>query len=660
MNILRLVGVISLAALAACSDDSDAVNSPATDASVGGTDGGFNVQSDAAEQRPDAKPVVDGGVPDASALITLDAMPVPCSVNIRSVSTPDLIDLPAGAGFTVRLRGEIVGEPRPVAPVWQWRVTRMGQDIAATVSTTDPTLLLVPLEQPGRYVVSVTVQNGCNGEASITAQSTDLLQSSVVLRLIPPQNSTIPAQEKYLKVFAGQEKNANLTLADGKIVRITPQRVLAQLNNQTLLVPSAIRISNSESSFLREGRSTAQAAFTTLLGPSRYDVLVVPEDNQLPPLFESRLSFDLLSDRFVNITPGIRISGKILRNGAAVVGARLMLRKDQQPSTIGETDSGGAYALRARMGRHSVRIVGPADTTWPTIEVPASAGIDVPQDGSGDLLLNVNYADAATATLTLTINRPDGSAPAAGALVDLSSQSQNNVATLSLGNAAPINVSGHVALSAVANGLGQVTVPNLPRGIYKLKLRGPMTASGTAAYQTIVNVDLRGGDGAATVNLSSSLTVNGKLSSTAESPANLRVVAINEGDATGAPEATALVAADGTFTLRLSPQATFRLRVDPPLGRLFPRVVFGSFSTETQDKTLVPFDLPKTLRITGRIANTQGAAVPGTIIQAFCTDLTADCIDASNPNVGLALPLSEAVAGTDGQFVLVIPDPGSK
>jgi hypothetical protein len=658
MNYGRIALVLASVFLAACSSaESDVANEASIDGGVALSDASNN--SDAAASTKDAQTSTDTPSQDASVLISADAMADPCAVSIRSVSTPDLNNLAAGAGLFVRLRGEITGNPRPVVPDWQWRVTRMGQDIATTSSSNEPSLLRVPLEQDGRYLVTVNIGMGCKGQAEISAAPKAALANYIVLRLIPPQNSLIPAQDSNVKVIAGVPGVANVTLAEGKTVRVTPQRNALELNNQTILVPAAIRISNSRSSFLREGRSTAQSSFTTLLGPNRYDVLIVPEDNQLPPFFEAQQPFETLSDHFVNMTPGVKISGRLLRNGVPIVGARIMLRKDQQPSTIGQTDAAGRYSLRARKGRYSLRIVGPSEGTWPTVELPSANGIDVPEDGASEVSLLVNYANTATASLDLKINLPGNSGPAAGASVELSSQAQNDVASVSIGNATPINAAGKVVISTLANGLGLVNVSSLPRAIYTVKIRGTQTVQWTAAHLTTVMVDLRAGDGTAIVDLTPAVTVTGKLNSTTESPSNLRVVAINESDVTGAPEASAEASADGTFALKLSPQSSYRLRVDPPLGRLFPRVVFGSIATEAKDIALSAFDLPKTLRITGRIANAQGSAVGGTIVQAFCTDLTVDCIDLSNPNVGLALPLSEAVAGPDGQYVLVLPDPGS-
>ena len=629
------------------------------DTKYGGTDAAANFDGAIGADAFVRHDVSDASAQPDGGLITLDAMPVPCSVNIRSVSTPDLQNLPAGPDLFVRVRGEILGEPRPASPVWNWRVVRMAQAIATdVVGDSDPALLRVPLERPGRYIVSVSVGNGCRGEAEISAETKDRVESYVVLRLIPPQTSPLPPQEATVKISAGVATTANLTLADGKLARITPQRLSAQLGNQALLVPSFVRVSNTRSTFLREGRATGQQPFLALLGPNRHDILIVPEDNQLPPLRESQMSSDALTNHFVTLSPGVKIFGKVTHNDLPVVGARIVLRRDQQPSTIGESDAMGAYTLRARAGMHSVRIVGPPDGSWPSIEVAAGQGVAVPADGMGDLQLNVRYAPVATASLDLTVASPDGVQPAGGAVVAVSSQTQDNVATLMVGTAAGTNVAGRVSLLTATNDSGRLRVSSLPRGIYTVRVQHPPAASWPSAYETTVNVDLRQGDAVVTVKLASSVALSGKLNLLADSPADLRVVAVNEGRLSGTPEATAQVAADGSYVLQVSPNATYRLRVDPPLGRLFPRVVFGTVSTDDTSKTLPPLPLPKTLRITGRVANTAGAAVPGTLVQAFCTDVTADCIDASNPNVGLALPLSEAVVGDDGQFVLVLPDPG--
>lgn len=647
----RLLMTLMLATLCACAGDDDVETG--ADAAAG--DGGAGLADGSVKF--DSIPGADAAANDAGVIFTPDVAPLPCQVNIRSVTTPDLTNLPAGPGLFVRLRGEVVGQPRPLALNWQWQVSRGGVSIAPEATSGDASLIKVPLEQAGNYAVSVSVGDGCVGEARLTAEATDTLTKSVFLRVIPPATSNAPAKDDAVRIRAGTNATANLVLTEGAVAQITPTRLLG---GQKVLAPSVIRISSSTSSFLQEGAATASSPFKPVLnlgGFDAFDLLIVPEEIGLPPLLIARQAPSTLRNLEVPLSPGVRVAGKITRDGTAIVGARLLLRKDQQPSTIGESDPAGAYVLRARPGMHSVRLVPPANASWPTLELPASAGLSLPTEGA-DVTVNIDYADSPTATLTLTINKPDGSGPAAFTLVDLLSAPQANAATMTVGASAPVSVPGFVTVTAVADAAGQVVVRDLARSVYTVKLRRPSAAAWSSAHQTTINVDLRGGNGADTVKLSPALMVSGTINVVGGIPAGLRVVAVNLEDKTGAPEATGAVTAQGAFVLNVSPQASYRLRVDPPLGTLYPRVVLGSISTENSDKRL-DVKLPKTVRLTGKVSNSTGQSVPGTIVQAYCSDLSDDCIDNSRTNVGVALPLSEAVTDSSGTFVLVLPDPGS-
>lgn len=652
----RLMLVSLFAGLSACANDGDIADgqggsggSSAADAAVGDA---FNPTD--ASTKPDTIALPDASGLDGGVIFVPDAAPLPCQVKIRSVTTPDLNGLPAGPGMFVRLRGEVLGQPQPVTLNWQWRIMRAGVAIAAESTPGDASSVRVPLELAGTYTVAVSVAEGCVGEAKLNTEATDVLVESVFLRLIPPSFSTAPPKDDAARLRAGTNTTVNLVLTEGTEAQITATRMLGGIE---LNAPAAVRITSSASSFLREGSSPFSPRLN-LGGFDTFDVLLVPEDVALPPLMLSRLPPSSLRNLKVPLTGGVRVAGKITRNGTPIVGARMLMRKDQQPSTIGETDAAGFYSLRARPGMHSVRIVPPANSSGPTIELPAASGLLLNTEGA-DVAVNIDYTEVPTATLTLTINKPDGSGPAPNTIVDVVSPQQVTVATMKVGSAAPTNVPGVVTLSTVADAAGQVVLRDLPRGIYTIKLRRPQVAAWPSAYQTTINVDLRAGDGTDTVKLAPSLLISGTLNVMGESPKGLRVVAVNLDDKTGSPEATGEVTDAGAFVLNLSPQAAYRLRIDPPLGRLYPRVVLGSIATETMNKTLPPFNLPKTVRLTGKVSNSSGQAVPGTIVQAYCSDLSDDCIDNSRANVGVALPLSEAVTDSNGSFVLVLPDPGS-
>lgn len=647
---LALLGVVACASGA---DDVDLDGGRSPDASVAGDgslgDGGVSM---------DAAVVNDAAVlNDASP--TPDASFLPCQVLIRPVTSPDLENLAAGPGAFVRLRGQIVGQPRPATPTWAWTVTFQGATVAVEdPNSDDPALIRLPLERAGVYDISVMVAPGCSGAGTATAVLGPQRRSHFTIRVIPPVEAGLPAQDIQEEMIAGMPKQADLRLSPGQPVRIVP-RATGSPFAQAPLVPSFVRIFGSGSSFEREGTARTARGFETTLGPGLYDVLIVPEDGALPPVLRRDVLATSLAAFYVDVNPGALVQGQVLRSGQALPGARLMLREEEQPSTLGLADAKGAFELRARPGLHSVRVIAPEAAVLPVLQLEAEAGVAI-ENASAPVKLEISYDDPLTAALQLTVLQPDGAKPAAGTQVQLRSEPLPGAGHLKVNGAAARVVPGHLEHTATTDENGLVVLQGLPRVRYQAWLRPPATRTWAAAFQTPLPLSLEAGDAALTVKLASAVKVTGQLSMGSESLKDLRVVAIEDTLTFPGEEASALVAADGAFSLSLSPETTYRLRVDPPFGRLVPRTVFGTIRTERKDIDMLALPrLPNTLRFSGRVLSNAGSVLPGTVVQAFCNGDSPDCIDLSRRRVGVALPISEAVAGPDGAFVLVLPDPGS-
>ena len=51
--------------------------------------------------------------------------------------------------------------------------------------------------------------------------------------------------------------------------------------------------------------------------------------------------------------------------------------------------------------------------------------------------------------------------------------------------------------------------------------------------------------------------------------------------------------------------------------------------------------------------------VEGAVIQLYCTGPAPDCVDRFAPSTELARPLAETTSGPDGDYRLIVPDPGT-
>lgn len=623
---------------------------------------------DAGGGAQDAGMAFDSGVPLEDALGSPDAPPgadaaaPPCAVLVRGVSVPALSDVAAGPGAFVHIRGQITGRPPDLVPVWTWAVrTLAGEPVAAeTPAGQDPSLVRIPVERPGTYAVDVMVSPTCTGMATFTAVERSQRRSPFYLRVLPQRESQLPPQNFPQIIEAGTPAYTQLTVLTGFKAGISAYHAEGPLGRQQ--VPAFMRVSSVTSSFTREGETTTGTlAFTPTLSPGAYDVLVMPTALDRAPRLVRGLSAPQLARLEVEVSTGVNVRGLVTQGGVPLGGVRVMLRQDALPSTLGVSAANGQFSLWARPGVHSLRVVGPRDVPLPVLDLPLDAGVTVPPETqAGPLPISLIYEDPARATLTLVLTQPGGGGPEAGAEVRLQSLDLGTVATLSVAGGPAQPLSGKVELSLVTDAGGQVRVPDLPRGRYRAILRPAAHAGATAAQRTVLELDLTSGDLEHTVAVAAAVEVTGQLRAD-ESPEGLSVVALLEESAE--PAASALVAADGSFRMRLSPETNYRLRVDAPLGRLVPRVVFGSIRTEAGPQTLPPLSLPRSLRLSGKVLEANGKGLSGAVVQAFCAATTTDslsyCVDFSQPAVGGALPIAEAVAGPDGSFVLVLPDPFS-
>jgi hypothetical protein len=107
-------------------------------------------------------------------------------------------------------------------------------------------------------------------------------------------------------------------------------------------------------------------------------------------------------------------------------------------------------------------------------------------------------------------------------------------------------------------------------------------------------------------------------------------------------EAFTYAADDGTFLLRVDPDTTYDLLVQPPADRGLPwdRVPLAS----NQSSRLVI--LPDPVVVAGSVSYPDGRPLPRALVQAWVRPFAAD-----------PRPAAEAVSDADGNFTMVLPDP---
>jgi hypothetical protein len=599
-------------------------------------------------------------VGDASA----DAGGPPCGVTIQPVSYPNLDGLPAGPTSTLRVRGTITGSPLPKPPAWTWKVSLdpSGSAVTFTQDATDPSVIEFPLATASSYLIQATVSAMplCQGQAIATAT----LNPSVWywVRVTPPlARAELPPLETTLMAQAGSAlSNVVYHLERGVSVTIDP-RTAAHIS-----VPSYVRVSSPIHSWLREGDTSNTAAFPTTLvndpQPS-YDLLIVP----LPPpdgggtLWAPKLVSQRSAGQvgaLLTVDDDLALGGvtDIEGGGGPVMGATVVLRVGSLTSTVGTSDSGGAFSLRAQPARFAVVVLPPDGAPLADGHVDAAgAGVlDIVAASAGSTLHFSWHAPSAT-SLTATLTSSAGG-PAGGVDVrlDTVSGALPDVGTLSTG-AQTFTATGEVHRRATTSSAGTVTFTSLPRARYQLVA---LPAVGATDGLTAAAVDLTGTAGASAtvaVTLAPKVTVKGSVPT---APAGTRILILDDQPELARSFPEVALGTGGAFTLSLDRNHAYHLVVDPPRAQGLSRVPLGELDTAAAAINQPATALPRMLTMQGTIVTDGGQTLlSGALVQVFCFGPGPDCVDASDLAAKDPPPLSESLSDDSGAFSVVVPDP---
>jgi len=205
-----------------------------------------------------------------------------------------------------------------------------------------------PVETPDTYdiVASVVEDARCSRHAYVYAVPPG--PPKYVFRVTAPD---FPVQDTRLTLpspaaQATGSPDVTLSLNRGDIFLIRP-RSQGQ-SNQSSLLPAYLRITSSVTPLNLEWDTSFGPLQARLLGNLTYDLLLVPSTPTIAPELLTAIPGDWTQG--IDLDPGIHVTGQALSaDGKPLVGARLILRRQQRPSTIGTATPPGTWSCgRAR------------------------------------------------------------------------------------------------------------------------------------------------------------------------------------------------------------------------------------------------------------------------------------------------------------------------
>jgi hypothetical protein len=569
---------------------------------------------------------------------------VGCSVAINPVAPTTLTGL--SVGTSLRVRAQPMGVVAANA-AWVWTATFAdGSNVPVSFPKADDQgLAEVVLKRTGSYSIAASFSGQtfpCSGSADFVVEQPGAKTASFVFQLTPPPHSFPAQQLQPMQVLGATPTGNHLLILDGGThVAVTPKRMSDQAP-----LPAYVRVMETSSGLIQEGHAQADGSPVNLLLPAgRYDVLIVPDGDVPPILITNQRPTDMVG-RDVILDDGVAVTGQLTdAGGAPVVGAKLSLRSGTLPSTIGTSNSTGAFSLRARPGTYGVTISpGPA---IPAAEfsIAATPGIPI---SNGATTMSLRMVPLPTARIGLTVNGAGANArilvearePVAGAgMVEIAAGGTTIM------RAATMRIRADLPIAAN----GTVTTGPLPRAHY----RATVFAAGAmpmATVTTMDDIDATLGDVNGTMTMAPRVAISGMSTGLAS------VLAIDDAAPVALiPEAVAafLAKADptGVFSLNVNPSRLYRLIVDPPPGGQFARAMPGAVMVSATPIAVPPQALPWALLYAGRVLGPHLEPVGGTLVAAFCASPNPNCVDQTRP-------IAEAVTTTDGAFRLALPDPG--
>jgi hypothetical protein len=574
----------------------------------------------------------------------------PCMITLTPLAPASLLTVEVGPTALLQIQG-VVSHANLANPTWKWAVTSPTQTTVMIKKQDDKegpppsSVVTFPVTMVGRYqILAQTSDTSCAPPPALLITGT-MSMPSFNLRVTA---AGFPVQEK--RITPSVSSSISWSLDQGGTYLIEPRQV-----GQITVMPAYLRITNAATTFGVEGYTSHGAVRANLISNFVYDLLVIPNDPTFAPNLFRSVTPDVWTQP-ITFDQGVRVNGLILGpDGAPLSNARMVLKLDGRPSTVGISDASGALALWTRPGNMSAIVVPPDGSGLPQANVTASPESSVSLGSTeSSLSLKMEYQTIPTAALAVMVRDVDGTAPVAGARVRLTSNKDvPNVGVLtSKSSAGPditISASGSINQEMVSDANGTASFGNLPMSPYDIVVVPP---SGSAGAITSVALPTLPVGGTSTVKLGRKVSLTGTLVSPggAASVAGASITAVDKtGDVAGAVVAATADAA-GAFKLQVDPNRTYQLLIQPLAGQALGRMVVGNVDVKDVDTSLTnTIMLPPGVTFTGTVSG-GNSNVGGAFLQVFCVPSATWCPDGT-------VSLAEGMTKPDGSFSFILPNP---
>jgi hypothetical protein len=611
----------------------------------------------------DASASRDGGVsPDASAPHGPDAGA--CTVRIRALRPVSLTHLVAGPHVQVVVRAERDGT---ATGTWTWRGLRdRTTSVAAEIGQQDAAAAAFTIDQPGTYVFTASDNSGCQASITAYAKAADACTAcnqGAIVRVSAPPSTQIPVQTGYVSL------NEDVVPQAGVQVQVGPSVGRSRVDAYVRILCDSVTVA--------DGLSDLRNLFTTRLLSSRpsgatvtqlqYNVLVVPADGTgngtiaatAPQLFRDLSPADFATTSF-QLTDGVAITGTTHLKGDVLADARWVL-SNQGPgrkasgnllfSSVGRSDSAGAFHLNAQPGSYWVTVSPPADRGLAEAISAASVSVDA------GTTFDFTWATPVTATVNLRVQDAEGQ-PLPRATVRLSTAEAQPVGTLSVQGPSgdlEIQANGRARLEATTSSAGVATFTGVPANVTYNVLIVP-EALGPAARTTAVTLRVTPGAFSSAVTTQAEAHITGRLATGTGAHAidlsQVTIMATDKAEEAAEPVQSVRADSEGRFDVAVTPGRIYVLMAVPPSDSDYARTFVGPgrmMATEFPITQVLFLGRPWKANVLAQ----DGQPLPGTALQMFCDANWPNCIDPT-------MTLAETTAASDGSFATLLPDPTTR